>query len=229
MKEVTLRFDESKIEFLKDLSAVVDKHGMGEINKEVMDSLLPITERVKTFEDACRVLNARCSKDGSDHVLVAAFEQIMNMWDAYSEDDKNDTMLNTQKHLIAYMKLCIITSALNEGWVPTFDEDEYRWFPWFRYYTKKEIAKMSDAEKQRKGLGLVGADANGGSRAGLGCVCSVHGWSDTSASVGSRLAYKSEALADYSGRQFREIWADYVGKFPKVDNFEEYEAAFGGE
>ena len=134
-------------------------------------------------------------------------------------------MLNTQKHLIAYMKLSIITAALNEGWVPTFADDEYRWFPWFRYYTKEEIEEMSEEKKQK--LGLVGAAASSGSLGGLAYVDSYDGWANARPSVGSRLAYKTEELADYSGKQFKEIWADYVGKFPKVDNFEEYEKAFG--
>ena len=62
-------------------------------------------------------------------------------------------------------------------------------------------------------LGLVGANANNGSQSGLAYVNSDDDWSGADASFGSRLAYKSEALADYSGKQFKDIWVDYVGKF----------------
>ena len=158
-------------------------------NDGVLDCLLPITERVKTVEDALRVLG---TPDEEIQDFFKPFEKL-------------------GKDVVAYMKLSAITEALNEGWKPTFSKDEYRWFPWFRYYTKEEIEEMTEEKKQK--LGLVGADASYGSRGGLACVSSGSDWSSANASVGSRLAYKSEALADYSGKQFKDIWVDYVGKF----------------
>ena len=69
----------------------------------------PITERVKTFEDACKEL-------GEDHKLVQQFKAIQ---EAIAED----------KEATAYFKLGIITAALNEGWEPDFtNDDEYRYY-----------------------------------------------------------------------------------------------------
>lgn len=169
-------------------------------NDGVLDCLLPITERVKTFEDACKVLGARAERGDDDAGTMLA--------DYESNADNIKT-----SGIVAFMKLCIITAALNEGWKPTFTDNEYRWFPWFRYYTKEEIEEMTEEKKQK--LGLVGACAGAayGSRSGLAYVISDHGWSFSHTSFGSRLAYKSEALADYSGKQFKDIWVDYVGKF----------------
>ena len=190
MKKVILNVPEDVAQELGNkLSELIKEFDIQEDNAGVLDCLLPITKRVKTVEDALRVLG---TPDEEIKDFFKPFEKL-------------------GKDVVAYMKLRVITEALNEGWKPTFSKDEYRWFPWFRYYTKEEIEKMSEEERLK--LGLVGAAAIYGSLSGLACVHSVSDWSDTSASIGSRLAYKSEALADYSGKQFKDIWADYVGKF----------------
>lgn len=74
----------------------------------------PITERVKTFEDACKEL-------GEDHKLVQQYRAI------------EGTPLMDSIDVVAYFKLRIITAALNEGWVPQFTE------LWANYYTGKEV------------------------------------------------------------------------------------------
>lgn len=89
-----------------------------------------IMERVKTFEDACREL-------GEDHPFVSAY----TAWIKHEEFDD-------QEDILAYMKLRIICSALNEGWEPQFTEDEWRYYPWFWLYTQKEINDMDEDEKQ---------------------------------------------------------------------------------
>lgn len=82
-----------------------------------------IKERVKTFEDACREL-------GENHPFVHAYNGYAKN---ISEENKNDG------DIIAYIKLRIIAAALNEGWKPTFDKDERRYYPWFYLYTQKGI------------------------------------------------------------------------------------------
>ena len=199
MKKVILNVpDDVAQELGNKLSELIKEFDIQEDNNGVLDCLLPITERVKTFEDACKVLSGRAEAGDEDAALLLA--------DYESNADNIKT-----SGIVAFMKLCIITAALNEGWKPTFTDDEYRWFPWFRYYTKEEIEEMTEEKKQK--LGLVGAYAAYGSQGGLAYVHSHHDWSYTSAGIGSRLAYKSEALADYSGKQFKDIWVDYVGKF----------------
>lgn len=51
--------------------------------------------------------------------------------------------------LVAFLRLRIITAALNDGWHPTFDENEYRYYPWFRLYTEEEYKYLDDDEKER--------------------------------------------------------------------------------
>lgn len=65
-----------------------------------------ITDRVKTFEDACEVLGLNPSTVYDDPANAA--------------DE------------IAYRKLKIIIKALNEGWTPDWDNSsQAKWRPWF--------------------------------------------------------------------------------------------------
>ena len=149
-----------------------------------------ITERIKTFEDACNEL-------GIEHPFVRSYNHWMN-YGVYNQPD-----------IEAYLKLRIITAALNEGWEPQFTEDEWRYFPWFVLYTQKEIDEMDEEQKSRVVCrSLYAAYAAGG-------VAYANTYSDSSntyASIGSRLAFKTRELAEYAGKQFVEIWADYVFK-----------------
>lgn len=106
-------------------------------------------ERIKTFDDAFKEL-------GEHHPLVKEYHKRH----LFLEDDSD-----ISSDLVAYLKLRIITAALNEGWTPQFTEDEYRYFPWFWLYTKEEIAKMD--KEERKKVVLFGGYANDGASAGL--------------------------------------------------------------
>lgn len=151
----------------------------------------PITERVKTFEDACAVL-------GEDHLYVQMFQDI------YTKSEKAGANVNSD--VVAYLKLRIITAALNEGWEPKFTTDEWRWYPWFRLLTKSDIEELSEEEKGR----VVGRASSGaGAYGGLVCAYAGHVSASSSSYGGSRLAFKSEELADYAGTQFAEIYANF--------------------
>lgn len=151
----------------------------------------PVTERIKTFVDACKEL-------GEDHPMVLAYQNT-NLHDPEVIEENRD--------IIAYMKLRIITAALNEGWQPQFTEDEWRWYPWFCLWTDEELSEKSDEWKQKHALKDFGNYQ--GECAGFACAYSSNAPSFPGASFGSRLCYKSEALADYSGRQFADLWADF--------------------
>ena len=55
---------------------------------------------------------------------------------------------------------------------------------------------------------FYGADANGG----VAFAYTYNVSSNTVAYLGSWLAFKTRELAEYAGKQFIEIWADYVFK-----------------
>lgn len=153
----------------------------------------PITERVKTFEDACKEL-------GEDHKLVQQFKAIQ---EAIAED----------KEATAYFKLGIITAALNEGWEPDFtNDDEYRYYPYLCLWTKEELEDKDEAWKDDHNLQLWlgGGASSNGALCGLAVAGSSGAWSFAVASVSARLAHKTEKLAIYSGKQFTELWTNYA-------------------
>lgn len=153
----------------------------------------PITERVKTFEDACKEL-------GEDHKLVQQFKAIQ---EAIAED----------KEATAYFKLGIITAALNEGWEPDFtNDDEYRYHPYLCLWTKEELEDKDEAWKDDHNLQLWvgGGSSSTGANCGLASAYSNLAWSYAAASISARLAHKTEELAIYSGKQFTELWTNYT-------------------
>ena len=147
----------------------------------------PITERVKTFEDACREL-------GADHPFVLAYQNT-NLRDPEVAEDNRD--------ILAYMKLRIIAAALNEGWEPEFTEDEWRWYPWFTLWTEEELSEKSDEWKADRHL------ISTGDYAGFAFAGSPYAPSASLSNFGSRLCFKSEALSTYCGKQFISLWADF--------------------
>lgn len=156
---------------------------------EQFSEALPATERVKTYEDAVKEL-------GEDHPLVqAASSAAWRFPEAVNKD------------LVAYMKLRVIVAALNDGWEPEFTEDECRWYPWFELKTKNEIEEMSESEKEA--LVLWGGRAIYGSYAGLAYASSLYAFSYSSSHSGARLALKTEELAQYAGKQFISLYADF--------------------
>ena len=151
----------------------------------------PITERVKTFEDACREL-------GKDHPFVLAYQNT-NLRDPEVAEGNRD--------ILAYMKLRIIAAALNEGWEPQFTEDEWRWYPWFTLWTEEELSEKSDEWKADRHL--ISTGDYSGDLAGFAYAYSYNSPSSTITYFGSRLCFKSEALATYCGKQFISLWADF--------------------
>lgn len=164
---------------------------------EQFSEALPATERVKTYEDAVLEL-------GNDHPLVEAASSAE--WRFTNSEDKD---------IIAYLKLRVIVAALNDGWKPQFAPGERRWYPWYELISKDEYDAMSEDEKQERrcvGRSINNAVAGGG----LVCSSAYHASSFSYASYGSRLAFKTEALAEYAGKQFAELFADFCF-IPKSD------------
>ena len=158
----------------------------------LVDEPKNIMERVKTFEDACEVL-------GEEHFYVQEYRGIANINFDFTQD------------IIAYFKLRIICAALNEDWKPTFNENEQRYYPWFYIYTKEEYEELDEDEKQEY---YVPLRSNSDAVTGGGLVFAVafDAGSYSSTGVGVRLAFKTKELAEYCGKQFIDIWADFLFK-----------------
>lgn len=157
---------------------------------------MDVRERIKTFEDAVQAL-------GEEHPFVIAYYNIADIDECAGDVE-------------AFMKLRIITAALNEGWQPQFGEDEVRWYPWFVIYYPDELAEKSDEWKSERVIvpldnyRVVGRSYNNANAYG-GLVDANAGYASSysSTSHGSRLAFKSKELCDYAARQFATIWADF--------------------
>lgn len=184
------------LELDKDQLASLYMQGNAAVRKSLREMLgerlneeIPVTSRVRTFNDAIEEL-------GEAHEAVKAYRDIE--WKLGKE----------HKDLLAYLKLRIITEALNEGWKPQFTEGERRWYAWYELLTKEEMDAMSDKEKEERrvvGRAYGSAYANGGLV--YSSASSASSYSGTG--VGSRLAFKSEKLAEYAAKQFIEIYADF--------------------
>lgn len=143
-----------------------------------------VRERIKTFEDACREIGIDAEAWNRDKIS-----------------------LGLEPDVLAFLKLRIIVKALNEGWEPRFTEDECRYYPWFILYTGEEYNKLDEEEKSRV---VARSSYFANALGGVSCAYAVHDSSFTSAVIGVRLAFKTSELAAYCGRQFLDIWADFV-------------------
>lgn len=157
-----------------------------------------IMERVKTYEDACTVL---------DLSPILALDDLCIC--SQHQDGHFSFRGGLDVTAKAYLKLCIIAAALNEGWQPQFTEDEYRWYPYFYLYTKEQYDRLDEDEK--KDCRVVGrATHNASVYGGVVCAYAHSAWSSSGTRSGSRLAFKSEELAEYCGKQFIDIWMEYL-------------------
>ena len=147
-----------------------------------------IKERVKTFDDAVAIL-------GNDNQAVI---------DYYAIADKTCT-----EDILAFAKLRVIAEALNEGWKPKFDGDECRYYPWFYIYTKEEYEKLDENEK--KECRVVGRSfSHSNAYGGLVFAVAFNAPSYSYSYYGSRLVFRTRELAEYCGKQFIDIWSDYL-------------------
>ena len=175
-KTVEIEIPEGKVAEWKEINGVTTLVFVDEKENR------PVTERIKTFEDA-----------------VMATGMTLPL------DDNQLSYL--PKDVVAYMKLRVIAAALNELHEATIDEfpkltsDEYRYYPWF--YLKMD-------EEKKKTLWLFGGHSTSGSRCGLASAGSGSAWSRSGSYFSARLAVKSKELAEYFGNQFIDIWSDYV-------------------
>lgn len=178
MRKVEIEIPDGKIaKWVNDVLTLVD-------DKKPQN----VMERIKTFEDAVVELSNR-SMNGDKDAGKLLDEWKIIIFSANSKD------------LLAYLKLRIITYALNEGWKPKFTNRELRWYFWYDRITKEQYYKLS-AEGKSCVIGRGSSSAN--AYYGLVCACS-HSY----VGYGSRLVFKSRELAEYAGKQFVEIYEEY--------------------
>lgn len=148
---------------------------------------------IKTYEDACEALGMVPILNQSDYELT----------------DDNGYMVYFPPHIIALMKLETISRALwGKYWMPEPDADGSKlfYYPVFALYTQQEIEDMDEDERG----GLLSANAVGGAVAGFGFLYTSPRSSYSGAHSGFCLCQETREKALYFGKQFVELWAEYL-------------------
>lgn len=98
-----------------------------------------------------------------------------------------------RKSMLAYHKLTIIAQAINGGWKPDWnDRTQYKYYPVFYYES-----------------------------AGLSYALTHTAASRTSAYIGSRLCFQTEAMSDYAAATFADLYTDFYCLPASVEKDEE--------
>ena len=95
---------------------------------------MDIKDKVKSFEDACKVLD-----------ITPSVPVVTGIPEKY------------QKPLIANYQLMVIAEALNEGWQPDWSNGEWdKWYPWFDMDNSSSAGRFSFyvAGNQRSSSGV---------------------------------------------------------------------------
>ena len=163
-----------------------------------------ITDRVKTYQDACEVLGIEPVLDGP----------VSMSWPGIAGQQEEATV-ELPRNVKAMLKLEVICEALNEGWKPCFDGNTWHYWPWFWLYTPEEVARMTEDEKKERNLRPIksgvcfGGHAYHGAHCGFASARSYNAPTNAYAGIGSRLCLKSEELAVYCGKQFIDLWMEF--------------------
>lgn len=153
---------------------------------------------IKSYEDACVALGCKPMK----------FDTLA-MVELSADPNVGSIPITMPDHIKALIKLETISRALwGRDWEPKPDPNgrETFWWPWFALYTQAEIDNMSDEDKGALlgGLALLGANA------GFGSLYTHTRSSSAFALFGFRLCQQTEEKAEYFGKQFKELWAEYL-------------------
>ena len=114
--------------------------------------------------------------------VIKSFEDAVKATGRPDMPDFSNVPEDMRAFFEAQYQMAVIAAALNEGWQADWDKrDEFKYFPWF-YKAEKGVSS-----------GFVFRNTS-------------YDYSWAAAGIGARLCFKTEALAEYAGRQFIDIW-----------------------
>lgn len=155
-----------------------------EANKKTFDF-----HEIKTFEDACQRLGI------SYFVLGYPAKGDVESFSVANE----------------LYKLLVIQKAINNGvWR---DEDGWSYYPYWVIYSKEEMERMSEEERQRKSIKqiLSCADAIDAEDSGVSCAYASSRGAGTSTNYGFPFCFNSEEAALYAAKQFEYLFFNFYG------------------
>ena len=164
--------------------------------KEACETAKPTLDdykTIKSYEDACEVLGLTpiLSKN-RNKAIYAQFSDFYDFWQ------------NMPKHIVALMKLEIISRALwGKDFQPKPDVEgkEAYYYPCFALFTQKEVEAMD--KKKRKSMLSASFGDHMSHDVGFGSLFTNDRSSSSNASLGFRLCQETPEKAEYFGKQFR--------------------------
>lgn len=187
-KEVQAAFSVAKSEETKQVLTAL----FGPQEEKVKPTLDDYTT-IKTYEDACEALGI--SPILSEHIGKVVCAAFANHYDFRQ---------NMPDHLIALMKLEVVSRALwGRDWEPKPSAYGTIWyyFPSFTLCTKDELDRLTKTQRDT----LISTSAGE-----FGYLSTMHRSSFAFTYFEIRLCQETEEKAEYFGRQFIELWAEYL-------------------
>lgn len=161
------------------------------------------------LESLFGVENCKTVPSLKDYTTIKTYEDACYALGLYRLDEEALGKAGVPKHIIALMKLETVCKALWGGKVKVYPDAEggqTYWYPWFALWTEGEIKAMGEKERG----GLLSCTAHGGATCGFGGLNAYCRSSYSVADYGFRLCLENKEKADYFGRQFVELWAEYL-------------------
>lgn len=153
---------------------------------EFEDDKLFDFHEIKTFAEACEKLGMK------EHLLTG------------SEGGDREAQRQAQ----ALYKLLIIQKAMNNGaWS---DKNGWSYYPYWVFYSNEEMERMSEEERQRKGIKQLLYCANK-EHAGVRCAGAYARGADACTLYGFPLCFNSKEAALYAAHQFEDFFFQYYG------------------
>lgn len=154
-----------------------------------MDNKVFDFHEIKTFADACEKLGMK------EHLLTGSMG-----------GDRE-----TQGQAQALYKLLIIQKAMNNGvWR---DKDGLSYYPYWEFYSKEGMERMSEEKKQKRGIKQLISCAVAFSTECAGVRCATPNARGALANTycGFPLCFNSEEAALYAANQFEDLFFQYYG------------------
>lgn len=124
--------------------------------------------------------------------VIKSFEDAVTATGRPEMPDFSNVPEDLREYFEAQYQMVVIAEAINEGWQADWSNDEQpKYYPYFWY-------------KDSEGEGSVSS--------GFVFISTYYCYSNAIAGNGSRLCFRTRALAEYAGKQFIEIWNKILQK-----------------
>lgn len=157
---------------------------------------------IKTYEDACEALGlAPIYSDLSKDADISICQ--------YSEAQRQyGYIMKLPKHILALMKLETISRALWGHREPKSYADGHKWiyYPVFTIWTNDEVRTIDENIKDN----FLSTNVIHNTDATFGYLHTYRGSNFIYTNAGLSLCQETEEKAEYFGRQFIELWAEYL-------------------